>query len=239
MILFIFEGKKREVRFFNTLKRLYWGAEEMIVSVFDCSIDALYHELQKLGDGADVVEMMMDKYKGCKDNPFKGIPRPDVFSEIYLVFDYDFHDVSRTAEQMNTQLVYLLDYFSEETENGKLYVNYPMMEAVAYTKELPDQAFYSYTVSREECRNFKELVHNFSSYPNFDFLLRGDDSDLRKNWEFVVGQNVAKARLMTGAERPEQRAILDAQIQKYECLEGCQVAILSAFAILLNDWKKK
>lgn len=32
----------------------------------------------------------------------------------------------------------MLDYFSDETENGKLYINYPMIESLKYTKEIPD-----------------------------------------------------------------------------------------------------
>lgn len=239
MILFIFEGKKRELRFYNALKRIYWGEEEIIVSVFDCNIDALYHEMEDLGEGADVVELMMGKYRGKKDNPFEGISTSDAFSEIYLVFDYDFHDFSRSPEQMNAQLKILLAYFNEETANGKLYVNYPMLEAVAFTKELPDKDFYSYTVSREACRTFKSYVHSFSFYPNFDFLLRGDEQGLRRNWELIIEQNVNKAILMTGAARPGQAEILDAQIQKYECRDGCQVAILSAFALLLSDWRRQ
>lgn len=31
-----------------------------------------------------------------------------------------------------------MDYFSDETENGKLYINYPMIESLKYTKEIPD-----------------------------------------------------------------------------------------------------
>lgn len=237
MILFIFEGKRREVRFYNALKRVYWGKEEIIVSVFDCNIDALYHDMEDLGEGADVVELMMGRYRGKKNNPFEGISSSDSFSEIYLVFDYDFHDITRTPEQMNEQLKYLLAFFNEETDNGKLYVNYPMLEAVAFTKELPDKDFHSYTVSRQNCRSFKALVHNFSYYPNFDFLLRGSNEEMKRNWNLILEQNVQKAKMMTEAERPNQREILDAQISKYECLDGCQVAILSAFAMLLNDWR--
>ena len=239
MILFIFEGKSPEVNFFKSLKKLYWGDEEIVVAVYDCNIDALYHDMIKLGDGADIVEFMMDKYKDHKDNPFKYVPRSDAFSEIYLVFDYDFHDVNRSPEQLNDQLKYLLAYFNEETSNGKLYVNYPMVEAAAYTKKLPDAEFISYTVTRDECRSFKQLTHTFSAYPNFDFLTRGDENDLRWNWDFVRKQNADKAQAMTDLQRPEQEDILQAQISKYECLDGCQVAVLSAFALLIQDWLGK
>lgn len=236
MILFIFEGHKREIKFFNVLKRLYWGEEETVVSVFDCNIDALYHAMIKLGDGADIVEFMMDKYNGSADNPFEGITRSDSFSEIYLLFDYDFHDMSRSAETLNCQLRYLLEFFNDETGNGKLYVNYPMVEAITYTKELPDSEYDSYSVTRDECCRFKQLAGSFCAYPNYDFLLRESNDILLRNWAFIRRQNIAKARWMTNLPSPNQLDILNAQISKYECLKGCRVSILSALALLLYDW---
>lgn len=44
----------------------------------------------------------------------------------------------------------MLEMFSNETEYGKLYINYPMVESICYTKELPDKDYANYTVSREE-----------------------------------------------------------------------------------------
>lgn len=36
----------------------------------------------------------------------------------------------------------MLDFFSDETENGKLYINYPMIESLKYTKEIPDANYW-------------------------------------------------------------------------------------------------
>lgn len=235
MILFVFEGARREVEIFNVLKRLFWGSETVIVSVYDCSIDALYQEMIKIGDDADIAGLLMARYKGRPDNPFASVTRSDDFSEIYLVFDYDFHDTSRTVEQLNSQLFYLLDYFKEETDKGKLYINYPMVEAIAYTKKLPDSSFDTYTVGRLDCKKFKQLAAEFSFYPNYDFIRRSDDAILKENWLHLRSQNVKKARMMCRGEI-SQREILASQVQDYECQAGCQVAILSGFALLLYDW---
>ena len=48
---------------------------------------------------------------------------------------------------MNEILSEMLEYFDDETGNGKLYVNYPMVESLKYTKELPDEHYAEYVVS--------------------------------------------------------------------------------------------
>ena len=76
-------------------------------------------------------------------------------SEIFLFFDYDFQESRLTLEENNRHIGEMLEYFNDETENGKLYINYPMVESVFYTKQLPDKDYLSYYVTREECHNFK------------------------------------------------------------------------------------
>jgi hypothetical protein len=238
MILFVFEGK-REKNFFKALGPLFFGEKTSVVAVYDCNIDALYHEMVELGEGADIAAILMSRYKGQKNDPFAGVNRSDDFSEIYLVFDYDFHDKSRSPEDFNNQLSYLLDFFDNETDKGKLYINYPMVEAIAYTKQIPDPDYIYYTVTREECGKFKRLTHFFSYYPNFDFIIRGERDSLLKTWNELKEQNVKKARYMCESSLFDQKAILNAQITKYECLEGCKIAVLAAFALLIFDWNGK
>lgn len=248
MILFVFEGKRREPYIFKALKRLYWSKEETVVTAYGCNIYALYNEMQSIGDGADIVDILRLKYKGSRDNPFDGIERSDVFSEKYLIFDYDFHDLSQQVEALNVKLGSMLQYFNEETENGKLYINYPMVEAIRYTKLLEDKDYFNYSVTREECRYFKNLVDKFSAYPNADFLIRGDKQTLCRNWDALKHQNVAKANFICNEDKDypdghitsiSQTDILKAQISKFEIQEGCRVSILSAFPILLYDWEGK
>lgn len=245
MILFILEGERPDVKLYQSMMEVCGVSEDTIDVVYGCNIDALYHEMVDLGEGADIVELLRNKYQEAPNNPFKNISRSDKFSEIYLVFDYDFHDVNRTPELLNKQLGYLLNYFNEETEHGKLYINYPMIEAIRYSKELPDNEYYTYSVSREECRTFKHISADFSFYPNLDFLIRGDSAQRSINWELLKRQNVAKANFICNGENvfpPKSRdsisqaIILENQILKYEACEDCRVAVLSSFPILLYDW---
>lgn len=62
------------------------------------------------------------------------IDRP--FSSVYLVFDSELHHCSKKAANSMAvvknniaELKDMLEFFNNETEHGKLYVNYPMMES--------------------------------------------------------------------------------------------------------------
>ena len=50
----------------------------------------------------------------------------------------------------------MLDFFSDETDNGKLYINYPMVESIKCTQKLPDEHFYEYKVTRGDCSDLEE-----------------------------------------------------------------------------------
>ena len=143
--------------------------------------------------------------------------------------------------------------FDNETENGKLYINYPMVESIRYTKSLPDSMFYTYTVSRQQCRDisFKSMANEFSDYGSLDFLTlnarreptTGEIRSRTENWKLIKEQNVAKANyLCTGALAiPEdkdvvsQKEIFSAQLQKY-VLPNESVSILSAFPLFLYEY---
>lgn len=246
MILFVLEGKNPDLNLYKAMMKVCGADEESVAVVYGCNIDALYQEMKELGEGADIVGLLKEKYS---DNPssdsYKWMTRSDQISEVYLIFDYDFHDINRSPEILNEQLMNLLVFFSEETDQGKLYINYPMIEAIKHTKKLPDPEYYSYSVCREDCRKYKQLAAEFSYYRNMDFLTRGEESELKDNWKNLKLQNVSKANYICNEddsyppinrESISQMRILENQIQKYESQLGCKVSILSSFPLLMYDW---
>lgn len=94
---------------------------------------------------------------------------------------------------MNDILAEMLDFFDDETVNGKLYVNYPMIESLKYTKELPDADYWQYVATREECVNhqFKGNAERFAyaQAKAFKFI------DLAKNSEQAVSQTWEKLKI--------------------------------------------
>ena len=137
MILFIFEGNKREPQLFDSIQRLFFPKDnDTIVCSFGNNIYELYRQLEELGGDGDVVSLLREKYYGKDGNPFEHITASSDFSEIYLFFDYDFHNENYPLSELNRQLEEMLRLFDNETENGKLYINYPMVESIRYTKQL-------------------------------------------------------------------------------------------------------
>lgn len=253
MILFVFEGRKREPNLFRAIECLFFKDRQHIVCSFDNNIYELYRKLKEFDDSGDIVSILMEKYSDSDDSPFPDNARSSDFSEIYLIFDYDFHNKNISLSDMNLQISEMLEMFDNETENGKLYINYPMVEAIRYTKRLPDTIFYTYTVSRKQCRemSFKKLADEFSDYKSLDFLTLNEHrpatereiSSRIENWKLLQEQNIVKANyLCTGSrlmpeskEAVSQKEIFKAQLQDYVLLKEC-VSILSAFPLFLYEY---
>ena len=84
-------------------------------------------------------------------------------------------------------------------ENGKLYINYPMVESLKYTKQMPDNEFYNYIATREDCAShkFKSKAETFAyskakAYRFID-LNKTNEAEVAANWVLLKGQNVKKA----------------------------------------------
>lgn len=204
----------------------------------------------------DTVSVLKEILLEKGDHTLENI-REDEVSEIYLFFDYDFQESGGTLEENNKKLQAMLNFFMDETGNGLLFINYPMVESLRYTKELPDNNYLTYTVTRKRCQeeNFKHQVHEFSYYGgNLEYLILtvkpADDDDrirekintIKMNWCYLVGMNVSKANYICNGknEIPDevnsQIEIFDNQLAKYVETEESKVAILNAFPIFLFDY---
>lgn len=253
MILFVFEGEKREPELFRSIETLFFRNKQNIVCSFGNNIYELYRELSDYDGAGDLVSILREKYKGHVDSPFSEVVSSSDFSEIYLIFDFDFQNRNITLADMNQQVLEMLEIFDDETGNGKLYINYPMVEAIRYTKTLPDPEYNSYTVSREKCQNssFKALADEFSDYNSLDFITLNprrpatnkEIESRRLNWEILETQNVSKANLICNGTPtiPEdkqsisQHAIFRSQLASF--IEPSEtVSILSAFPLFLFDY---
>lgn len=253
MILFVFEGRKREPHLFKSIECLFFNGRQHIVCSFGNNIYELYKRLKEFDDSGDIVSILMEKYADREDSPFPDNAKSSDFSEIYLIFDYDFHNKNISLADMNLQVTEMLEIFDNETENGKLYINYPMVEAIRYTKRLPDTEFHTYTVSRQQCldTSFKKLADEFSDYKSLDFLTLNEhrtatESEIAsrvENWKLLQEQTVIKANyLCTGSlsmpkykDAVSQKEIFNAQLQNHVLPKNC-VSILSAFPLFLYEY---
>lgn len=255
MILFVFEGVKREPELFRTIETLFFQNKQNIVCSFGNNIYELYNELKAFEGEGDIVSILRERYIGRADSPFTKDIKSSDFSEIYLIFDYDFQNKNLPLAVMNNQIDEMLDLFDDETDNGRLYINYPMVEAIRYTKTLPDADYWRYMVSRAGCveSSFKNMAEDFSDYKSLDFLTLNirrtpTEKELKsrkENWLLVVSQNVAKANyICRGANIvPKDKDVICQQAvfnaQKRIISEADSVSILSAFPLFLFDYFPK
>lgn len=78
------------------------------------------------------------------------------FTNIFIVFDYERHDINFSEEK----IVKMQKYFYDETDMGKLYLNYPMIESYQHLRVLPDYEYIDkkIPVSLQPGREYKTLV---------------------------------------------------------------------------------
>lgn len=249
MILFVFEGKKKEPAIFESLRKIYFRREDSVVV---CTYNTDFHSLYKALSENDweLFYVLRERLQQRGENTLDGYKASD-FSQTYLFFDYDFQNSHIPLDEQNRRLEEMLLYFNEETENGKLFINYPMIESLVYTKRLPDEQFDSYVVKRENCRNFKGMAARFSHYPDTSFLLIGNangvtDKEVINNWEFLKIQHVYKANLLcngvraalpTSKEEISQQNIFKAQQEQFVGPHD-SVAILNSFPIFVYEYLK-
>lgn len=264
MILFVFEGSKEEPKVYRTLKSLYFEGSEDITYIFNSNIYGLYNRIKKeysdfenIDDAADIVSVLKELYP---DSALKDINVSSDIDQIFLFFDYDmqhaYHVQKQHPEQSleeivkedNDRLKEMLSFFNEETRMGKLFISYPMIEALKYTKKLPDPDFLTYKVSLEDChRKFKGMAEQFTDYHSGFGLLLDDDINegvVKHNWEMLKEQNVKKANyICNGANVLPLRKDLISQdyvfaSQQLTYTKEGNIYILGSFPLFLYEYFK-
>lgn len=181
-ILFICEGAKTEKKFCNLIIDKYFLKQNRVKEyvAFGTNLYGLYDEMSK-DDGLDIIELIKEKAKEKKDMYNYNKLVNGGFSEVYLIFDFDFqapqYDCQKISEMIN--------FFDNETEHGKLYINYPMIESFKHFKSIPDSDYNSYEVTKEECLTYKKYVALNSIIKHFNDI---DEKILK----IIIKQNIDK-----------------------------------------------
>ncbi|MGM9803139.1 MAG: hypothetical protein ACI308_03080 [Muribaculaceae bacterium] len=253
MILFVFEGIDREPKVYKTLERLYFPKEnDNIICSFGNNIYDLYNKMMEYDGDGDIVSIMRERLSERGDLTLENIRSTDV-SEVFLFFDYDFQNSQLSLDEINRRVGVMLQMFDDETGNGKLYINYPMVESICYTKELPDEDYCNYAVTRSQCRDFKCLAREFSYYDSFDHILfkAGEKPTkekylkIKENWDYLKMMNVGKANLLVKGvyDIPKNKCVINqlslfnSQL-KFYVVNNESVAVLNSFPIFIYDYLK-
>lgn len=227
-ILLVFEGEKAEKQIHDSLIRYFLNepADTVVYGLYCSHIYTLYHKIKNDSD--------LELFNLLKESPkntdlLKNISRDDV-SQIFLFFDYDGHDPTATDEKLD----HMLSLFDEETENGKLYISYPMVEAIKHIK--PDVDFKKTVVSAKENIGYKSIVHK-----ECDIHYRDLTELTLERWKNIISEHCKKMNyIVNDVFTLPDRLILQDEIfsnqkSKYIVPDN-KVAVLSAFPIFIVDY---
>lgn len=224
-ILFVFEGNK-EKAVVSSLKNSFEINNTLITSVYCTTIYRLFNDISN--DPYLDIFVLLKNMEENKET-LKEFVRTD-FAEIYLFFDYDGH----ASNANDSKLQELLTFFNEETENGKLYLSFPMLEAI---RHIEDRAtFKDLTFPVNKLIDYKPYVTS-KSLPKYKFYHHYNNSI----WHELILLHLNKMNyiITSNYEFPNQlynqSLIFKAQREKFIEKNNC-VSILSHFPIFLLDY---
>lgn len=129
---FIVEGLDRDYRFIKAMVTTFFKGKYDAVTIClpaDQNIYMLYKKLQADDFETDLIELLRENNETAKKE-LEGIERQSI-DEIYMFFDYDIHQNNLSRNQNPIEILdQMLDFYDNETDHGKLYISYPMVEAL-------------------------------------------------------------------------------------------------------------
>ncbi|UMO90286.1 hypothetical protein HP572_22875 (plasmid) [Pectobacterium sp. PL64] len=225
-ILFVFEGEKTEhVISRDFIRHFIHDDEKTIVKVSFCAeIYQLYVKIKEDDFGVDYVDIFPLLQE--RDHSLKSYKR-DEFSQVYLFFDYDPH----ATNSSNDKLHEMLNVFSEETDKGKLFVSYPMVESIRCFNGIDDD-FINLVIPKDDVGGFKKFVNEYADkkYNNVpqwtkDTWIKVIEIHCRKANSIVFGVNDLPSHDIG------QCLILDKQCEIEET--SSSVIVISSFPLML------
>jgi hypothetical protein len=225
-ILFIFEGPKTENSITNNLTKFFVNENTVITCAYCTTVYKMYTEISE--------DEYLDTFNLVKDieankETLKDYKRSD-FAQIYMFFDYDGHATNACDKKLND----LLEFFNEETEKGKLYISYPMVEALKHIENF--DTFKDLKVACGDFENYKKIVSDncIESFKHFHLY------DLNA-WKMIIDTHLKKMNKVVNNsyefpdEIIDQLTIFNKQIEKHINIDKT-VAVLSSFPIFLHDY---
>lgn len=208
-IAFIYEGVQAEDELLSNMQQVYLS-EFYEVQTFSFPADGNIYMLWKrlIDDEFDtnVVDILKEMSAEARDRIQKQNLKASDFSEIYLFFDYDGHAAAFSDETVSEAnelckrlgmpevrnkwdiLERMLLVFQNETEEGKLYVSYPMIESI---KEINSETaeYKTLYMPLERTSAYKHRFVEKTDYGNYSALTKD-------KWDIACSASVKQANLI-------------------------------------------
>lgn len=185
--LFLVEGEKTEV---NLLNRILACFPEISlrpddILIYRTNIWVLCNTLtREIGekwydDDIDFLNFLRSSTNVCQQ--LNGFDTASV-TDIFLIFDYERQDPCFDADMLK----HMMKFWSNSTENGLLYINYPMIESFSHIKSpLPDFNFLTRKIDCSKLRMkqgnknlYKVMAKKDSSFHNISSIDRDTFKEL-------------------------------------------------------------
>jgi hypothetical protein len=192
-MLLVFEGAKTELSIFNNIKEVFFrnnGSKRIVYAIFGANILSLWKELNKDPD-FETVEMLRDVARNKDD--LKNLTRNNV-SEIHLFFDFEGHLPEQPLGAHCAIIREMLAFFDEETDHGKLWISYPMVEALKHTYKDPTKCFACIQDVNDNTR-YKEKVGKINDFQDTRYYTFPD-------WSYIIAINMRKAICLVNCSYP-------------------------------------
>lgn len=233
-ILFIVEGEQDEPAFIRRLFKICYPKQQYTTYSYQTNLHDLAGRLERDypdfdGENTDI-KLILRSYEpdSGKRDVLDG-----VYTDIFLIFDFEPQQDFPHFQTIRR----MLEVFQDSTLQGKLFLNYPMMQSYKHFSCLPDPDFRTRKATEREWKSYKQIVGDMSNYTDVN----------QYTYQTIIGLIVHHLRkanyILTGRyEIPEKDAylawpytdIFDKQLQSKD--EEGWVYVLNTCIFVLSDY---
>lgn len=235
-ILVIVEGERAESQIIDNLKQVFINDKVIIKILYGTSVYHLYKKITEKDDDFDIIEILREMSPKNRE-VLIGIKRRHITS-IFLFFDQDSHNSNASEKALEE----LIDFFDNDMEKGKLYISYPMVEALRDMDNLEEnynekQIFWNI----ENNKSYKKYASEKIKEISFLSIYKNYDSDI---WKIINRYNWKKANFLINDifSLPDYKKILSFNqrlIYNKQHKLNKNIIVLSAFPFFLAEYLKE
>lgn len=246
-IAIITEGAAREPKYFGGVQQVFFPKNQIDFLCLPTggTIYSLWRRMQREDFQTDLIEEIRDQ-GGKPAKKLEGKSRED-FQEIYLFYDFDPQQadlVTGDSPDVVTVLREMMKTFDNETELGKLYISYPMVEALRDAREWTCEPYFQCEVPLEVLKEKK-----YKQKSGDGNTLVSVNAYTEETWTMLLAIFLTRCRcLFPDAPGPEelcdwykaegsQEAILKWELEWFGQRQA--VFVLSAFPAWLLDYFRR
>lgn len=192
-VLFICEGNSDEPKFLRLMMKKTFPLYKYEIYSYNTTIHTLASKLKKdyqdfdSGD-TEIALILRDMENDIEKKKLLSA----TYSDVILAFDFEPQHDNPDFEMVAR----MLSYYTESSDMGKLYINYPMMQSYRHLKSIPDENYVTRIASPI---NYKEIVSNenalgdLSKY-GYDTYIKIAIHNVRKACYILTGENKIPTR---------------------------------------------